>query len=56
VDGVMQQAPAPRFSRTEPEIVGGPRVSGEDTMSVLLDGGFGEEEISSLGESGAIQL
>lgn len=48
VDGVMQQAPAPRFSRTETEISHGARVPGEDTVSVLKDYGFSSDEISAL--------
>jgi len=54
VDGVMQQAPAPRFSRTTPEIVHGPRVPGEDTLAVLADYGFSAEEITALQSAGVI--
>ena len=48
VDGVMQQAPAPRFSRSTPEISHGARIPGEDTLSVLKDYGFGPDEIDAL--------
>jgi len=48
VDGVIQPAPAPRFSRTKPELKGTPRVPGEDTKSVLADFGFGPDEIKGL--------
>jgi len=48
VDGVMQQAPAPRFSRSTPEISHGARIPGEDTLSVLKDYGFSPDEIDAL--------
>ena len=54
VDGVMQQAPAPRFSRTSAEISHGARVPGEDTISVLMDCGFSTDEISALQNQGVI--
>ena len=54
VDGVMQQAPAPRFSRTAAEISHGARTPGEDTLSVLEDCGFSSDEIGTLKEGGVI--
>jgi alpha-methylacyl-CoA racemase len=54
IDGVMQQAPAPRFSRTQPEISHGARIPGEDTVSVLKDYGFSSDEIDELGANGVI--
>ena len=54
VDGIMQQAPAPRFSRTAAEISHGARVPGEDTISVLQDCGFSSDEIGALQETGVI--
>jgi len=54
VDGVMQQAPAPRFSRTTPEISHGARIPGEDTVSVLKDYGFSSDEIDTLSADGVI--
>ena len=54
VDGVMQQAPAPRFSRTSPEISHGARVPGQDTLSVLQDYGFSSDEITTLQADGVI--
>jgi len=50
VDGVMQQAPAPRFSRTEPKIPHGARIPGEDTVSVLMDFGFSSDEVGELAD------
>lgn len=54
IDGVMQPAPAPRFSRTTPEISHGARIPGEDTVSVLKDYGFSSDEIDALSSSGVI--
>ena len=56
VDGVVQQSPAPRFSRTQAEISNGARVPGQDTLSVLTDYGFVLNEIDKLKASGAVQL
>jgi alpha-methylacyl-CoA racemase len=39
VDGVLQPAPAPRFSRTVPDQPPPPRVPGADTAAVLADWG-----------------
>ena len=47
-EGVLQPAPAPRFSRTKPEIKGPPPTPGQDTQSVLADFGFSAQEIESL--------
>ena len=54
VDGVMQQAPAPRFSRTHPEVSHGARVPGADTLSILQDCGFSSDEIDALRNGGVI--
>ncbi|MFV2089853.1 MAG: CoA transferase, partial [Pseudomonadales bacterium] len=54
VDGIVQPAPSPRFSRTPPEISHGARAPGEDTDSVLLDCGFSSEEVAGLRASGVI--
>ena len=54
IDGVMQQAPAPRFSRTRPQISHGARIPGEDTYSVLKDYGFSSDEIDTLAAGGVI--
>ena len=48
VEGVLQPAPTPRFSRTRPEIQGPPRMSREDTESALLDWGLTRQEIEEL--------
>ncbi|EAQ99419.1 CaiB/BaiF CoA transferase family protein [Congregibacter litoralis] len=54
LDGVVQPAPAPRFSRTAATVAHGARANGADTESVLGAMGFGEQEIASLREAGAI--
>jgi alpha-methylacyl-CoA racemase len=54
IAGVKQPAPAPRFSRTHPEIQGPPPKPGEHTESILSDWGFSSGEIKSLKDSHAI--
>ena len=53
--GVTQPAPAPRFSRTAPEISGPPPGAGMHTDDALEAWGFGPDEISKLREVGAIR-
>jgi len=53
-EGVLQPAPAPRFSRTAPEIKGPPPTPGQDTENVLTDFGFTEQEIETLRSSETI--
>lgn len=55
VDGIVQPAPAPRFSRTIPAVAGPPPRPGEHTDSALADWGFSESEIAKLREAGAIR-
>jgi len=54
IDGVMQPAPAPRFSRTAPEISRAPTVAGADNDDALSDWGFSADDIDALKSSGAI--
>jgi alpha-methylacyl-CoA racemase len=54
VDGVRQPAPAPRFSRTAPEIKHPPPTPGEHTEEVLRDFDFSEKEIETLKTVAAI--
>ena len=54
LEGVIQPAPAPRFSRTEPEVVSSPSIVGEHTNEVLSSIGLSKEDISSLKTSGAV--
>ncbi|GJH15723.1 CoA transferase [Caballeronia novacaledonica] len=53
-DGVIQPAPAPRFSRTPGAIQRPPPAPGENTDAVLADWGFTPEELNALRETGAI--
>lgn len=55
VEGVLQPAPAPRFSRTAPEISGPPARPGQHTEQALADWGFSWSEIAKLKETSAIR-
>ena len=52
--GGMQPSPAPRFSRTAPEISRPPAGPGEHTDEALADWGFSASEIAKLREVGAV--
>ena len=54
VDGVVQPAPAPRFSRTPAAAGPPPAAPGEHTTRVLLDWGFGGAEVDALLGAGAV--
>ncbi|SHJ26328.1 alpha-methylacyl-CoA racemase [Desulfatibacillum alkenivorans DSM 16219] len=51
LDGVLQPAPSPRFSRTQAELTNSAPKVGQDTDAVLTDCGFSAEEIAKLRES-----
>ncbi|MGQ0823580.1 MAG: CaiB/BaiF CoA transferase family protein [Actinomycetota bacterium] len=53
-DGVFQPAPAPRFSRTAPEVRHPAPWPGQQTDDALADWGFATDEIVKLRETGAI--
>jgi alpha-methylacyl-CoA racemase len=53
-DGVLQPAPAPRFSRTAPEMGAPPQAVGSDTNAVLADFGFSTAEVAALAEAGVV--
>ena len=53
-DGVIQASPAPRFSRTSPEMPEASTAPGSDTDEILSGIGASAEEIESLRASGAI--
>ena len=53
-DGVLQPAPAPRFSRTAPEMGTPPRPVGADTDAVLRDFGLSAAEIAGLKDAGVV--
>ncbi|HEY5071883.1 MAG TPA: CaiB/BaiF CoA-transferase family protein [Caulobacteraceae bacterium] len=54
VDGVVQPAPAPRFSATPGAIAGPPPAIGADNTHALIDWGFSSAEIRLLEDAGAI--
>lgn len=54
LDGIVQPAPSPRFSRTVPEISHAANPPGADTESVLADYGFSADQVAALKEAGAI--
>jgi alpha-methylacyl-CoA racemase len=54
IDGVVQPAPAPRFSRTPSSISRPPSVPGGDTVSGLLEWGIDEGTVAKLRETGAL--
>ena len=54
LEGVLQPAPAPRFSRSEVAVSHGSRLPGEDTVEVLGNAGFAQAEIDELLNSGAV--
>jgi alpha-methylacyl-CoA racemase len=53
-DGVVQPAPAPRFSRTAPALDRPPAFPGQHTDEVLADWGFAEDEVAALRAAGAV--
>lgn len=53
-DGVVQTAPAPRFSRTPGEIGSTPCGAGANSREVLAAAGLSSEEIDELVEAGAV--
>lgn len=54
IDGVVQPAPAPRFSRTPGAIPCGPADVGEHSREILADWGFSATDIDALIASGAV--
>ena len=55
VAGIVQPAPAPRFSRTESAVQGPPAHAGQHSVDLLSELGFSAEESESLTSSGAVQ-
>ncbi len=54
LDGFVQPAPAPRFSRSEAGLTHGSRLPGQDTRDVLAAAGYESSEIDSLVAAGAV--
>ncbi|MDT3443271.1 MULTISPECIES: CaiB/BaiF CoA-transferase family protein [unclassified Pseudofrankia] len=55
VGGVVQPAPAPRFSRTPPAVAGPPPAPGQHTDEALADWGFSAQEVSHLRTAVAVR-
>jgi alpha-methylacyl-CoA racemase len=53
-EGVLQPGPAPRFSRTKPEVRTSAAKPGAHTDEVLTERGFSADEITELRDAGAI--
>ncbi|MEY4512714.1 MAG: hypothetical protein RLZZ450_4836 [Pseudomonadota bacterium] len=54
VDGKLQPAPAPRFSRTESSVRSAPAMPGAHTDEVLAEWGFSPDELTQLRAAAAI--
>ena len=54
-DGIVQPAPAPRFSRTPPEIQGPPDTPGGHTLQLLGEWGFTGAELRELMDGNVIK-
>jgi alpha-methylacyl-CoA racemase len=54
VAGIRQPGPAPRFSRTAPEISSPPPHAGQHTDEILAGAGFDADRVAKLREAGAI--
>jgi alpha-methylacyl-CoA racemase len=54
INGVVQPAAAPRFSRTPASIGRPPAAAGQHTDEVLRDWGFSPQEVSSLHQTGVV--
>jgi alpha-methylacyl-CoA racemase len=54
VGGVVQPAPAPRFSRSVPDTPAPPVPAGQDTDTALVDWGFSADEVAELRRTGAV--
>lgn len=54
IDGVVQPAPAPRFSRTSAKVSAPPASPGQHSEQILRAWGFSEEHIAQLKVSGVI--
>jgi alpha-methylacyl-CoA racemase len=55
VNGIVQPAPAPRFSRTPGAIGNAARRPGQDTTEALTDWGIDADRVAKLLELGTIQ-
>jgi alpha-methylacyl-CoA racemase len=53
-DGVQQPSPAPRFSRTRPDLPSAPHETGRETRDILAKAGYGEADIAKLEAGGVV--
>ncbi|HEY8525085.1 MAG TPA: CaiB/BaiF CoA-transferase family protein [Acidimicrobiales bacterium] len=54
VAGIPQPGPAPRFSRTAPEVKSPPAHAGQHTDEILAEAGYDADAIAKLREAGAV--
>jgi alpha-methylacyl-CoA racemase len=54
IGGMVQNAPAPRFSRSAPEQPDAPRPPGADTRAVLAAAGYDADTLATLAQAGVI--
>ena len=54
IDGIVQPAPAPRFSRTKPDTPGPAPEPGTHNHEVLRNWGFSDDEVEELKATGAV--
>lgn len=54
IDGMVQNAPAPRFSRSAPDLPAPPRPAGADADDVLAELGYAAADIDGLRRDGAL--
>ncbi len=53
-DGIHQAAPAPRFSRTEPDLPASAGAPGAQSIEILKNAAFSDAEIAALTSAGAV--
>lgn len=54
IEGVMQPAPTPKFSRTQPAVPTAARTIGYDSRQIMQELGYSKEKVMSLESSGAV--
>ena len=55
IDGVPQPAPAPRFSRTQPDTPAPPEAAGPENVDAALSGWVSPARVAELKEQGVLQ-
>ena len=54
IDGLIQPAPSPRFSRTKAEVAHSARLAGQDSAAVLEECGYSAADIAALLDQGVL--